>query len=139
MIVERMEQREMQDRRQRRALWSKRTVRPADGVFVGLAASRRRRARPSCGRAAARTARARARRSPSTADRLDIGVAGEQQMRGDAFEKRRAVLARVRPREQIEQRMRGRARRRPRTAGTAQRADVLGDQLHRAIDDGVLR
>ncbi len=37
--------------------------------------------------------------------RLDIGVAGEQEMRRDRLEELRAVLARVRPRDQVEQRM----------------------------------
>jgi hypothetical protein len=70
-------------------------------------------------------------------DRLDIGVTGEQQMRRDAFQERCAVLARVRPRDQIEQRMRGQL------AGAViehegQRADALGGQPHRAMHDGVL-
>jgi hypothetical protein len=73
---------------------------------------------------------------PRDADRLDIGVAGEQQMRGHAFQKRGAVLARVRPRQQIEQRML------VKLGGALvqherQPADALGGEPHRAMHDGV--
>src|SRR4029077_3571711 len=40
------------------------------------------------------------------ADGLDIGIAGEQKMRGNAFQKRRAVLTRIWPPQEIKQRMR---------------------------------
>ena len=97
MIVERMEQREMQDRRQRRR--SGRSARCAPPTVYSYAS------RPAVGPGhelhavgPQRVELAHLRAALATDHRLDIGVAGEQQMRGDALEKRRAVLARVRPR-----------------------------------------
>ena len=71
----------------------------------------------ACGRAAARRARAprlrpRRRASPPRHRRCRRAADAPQ----SAFEKRRAVLARIGPRRQIEQRMRGRARPRPRSS-----------------------
>ena len=78
----------MQDRRQRRALVEAHG-RARRRCIRRPAASRPAPAPPACGRAAARKARALGARLAVDADRLDIGVAGEQQMRADRFEEAR--------------------------------------------------
>ena len=130
--------RQMQDRRHAvRALLEAHGA-PGDARIRRPPASRRVRAPPACGRAAARTVRAPAAALAVHRHAFDIGVAGEQQMRVERLEERRAVLARVRPREQIEQRMAV-------ALGLAlieqqrHRGGVLRDQLHRAMHDGVLQ
>jgi hypothetical protein len=70
-------------------------------------------------------------------DRLDIRIAGDHQVRRDCLEELRAVLARIRPRGQIEQRMTI-ARLGPLLHQEGAAADILGDQLHGAVDDRVL-
>jgi len=137
MVIERIEQRKVEYRRQRGILIEA-YRRPCRRIFVGL--------RPAV----------RARRKPyavgpqrvefadphlallAKADGLDIGVAGQQEMRGNRFEERCAILTRVRSPHEIEQRMVV-ALVRTFVEDKRQRADVFGDQPHRAINDGVAR
>lgn len=104
MVIERIEQRKVEYRRQRGILIEA-YRRPCRRIFVGL--------RPAV----------RARQKPyavgpqrvefvdphlallAKADGLDISVAGQQEMRGNRFEERCAILTRVRSPHEIEQRM----------------------------------
>jgi hypothetical protein len=72
------------------------------------------------------------------ADSLDIGVTGKQKMRGHGFKQGRAVLARIRSPDKIEQRM-GIALVGAFIKNEGQRTNAFGDQPHRAVDDGVSR
>ena len=140
VIVERMELREMQDRRHeraglRRALFEAQRA-PRDRVLVSL--------RPAvhAGHHAhavgpQRVELAHLLRSLAVQDdRLDVGVAGEQEMRAKRLQERRALLARIGPREQRGERMRL-------ACGVAlvgeigHRRRALGDKLHRAVHDRV--
>jgi hypothetical protein len=131
VIVERMKLREVQDRRQRRALIEAHGPR-ADHVVIRL--------RPAVGARhhahAVGPQRIELAHRTLHHHRFDIGVAGQQQMRADAFQERRALLPRIGPGQQIEQRMRI-ALHRALVDQEVRRRDVLGDQLDRPVHDGV--
>ena len=100
MIVERMKHFQMQDRRHRPALAETHGL-PAHDIFISL--------RPAIrSRHHAHPVRAQHVKFPHRVfdrDRLDVGIARDQKVRRDRFEKTRAIVARVRLRDKIEQRM----------------------------------
>jgi hypothetical protein len=132
VIVEGVHQCEMQDRRQCRGLIEAHAA-PRDGILVGFG--------PAVGARdqlhAVGPQRVELARGGLDAHRLDVGVAGEQQVRRDRLDQARACLTRVRPRNEIEQRM-SIARRAALLHHEGAAADILGHQLHGAVNDRVL-
>jgi hypothetical protein len=102
MVVERMEEGQVQDRRHRCCELVEAHATRADAIVVRL--------RPAIGARhhlhAIGPQRIEFADGVAERDRLDIGVAGEQEMRNQHLEEHPAILARVRPRQQLRQRMR---------------------------------
>ena len=102
VIVERMKECQMQDRRHARRRLIETHAAPADAIFIRL--------RPAVGAGhhlhAIGAQRVEFAHRAVERDRLDIGIAGQQEMRHQHLEECTAVLPRVRPRQQQRERMR---------------------------------
>ena len=135
MIVARMEQREMQDRRHRVVLCcANRIVLRADRVVVSR--------RPAVGARhhahAVGTQRVQFARRAVDAHRLHIGVARHHQVSVKALEKTLAALSRVGARQQSSSGCRAGEFRIALLENERQRCGGLGDEPHGTMHDGVL-
>jgi hypothetical protein len=131
MVVERVEQGEMQDRRDRPRLLEAHGA-SRHRILVGLRPA----VRTGHDTHAVGPQRVELAHRAVEAHRLDIGVAADEKIGGDGFEKARPVLARIGTREQRCERMLV-ERLRALVDKKGERADILRDELDRAMHDRI--
>ena len=131
MIVQRIEQREMQDRRNEPRLLEAHGAR-SNRIFVCLRPT----VRPRHDAHAVRPQRVEFTHRAVEVHRLDIAVAADQEIGGDRFKKARPVLARIGAREQGRERMLV-ERLRAFIDKEGERADILRHQLDRTMHDRI--
>ncbi len=131
MVVERIEQGKMQDRRDRPRLLEAHGA-SRDRILVGLRPA----VRTGYDAHAVGPQRVELAHRAVEAHRLDIGVAADEKIGGDRFEQARPVLARIGTREQRRERMPV-ERLRALVHKKGERADILGHELDRAMHDRI--